>query len=266
MRALVQQVKMGHPSYEGMERSAYWFWERGYEVIRFEYSELERGDFDELLKQHAESTIVRAGVGTVRLALQRAGKQTPDIGDLPADIRTFAARRVWESTLGQIRSESVNSNFDPPIHVKPLLQQKLFTGLLVSRFGDLIPTAHLADDVPILCQERVNFLSEWRCYILRDKVLHVGYYKGDPLLFPDPEVMRQAIPQFGARPIAFALDWGITDTGATVLVEVNDGFSLGNYGLWGHLYTAMVEARWRELMGLPDNLIGESFTAELHEP
>ena len=265
MRVLNQQVEMGHPSFDGFERSAYWFWERGYEVTRFQYSELERGDFDELLTQHADSTIVRAGVGTVLLALRRAGREAPNVVDLPNDLRTYAARRVWESTLGQFRSEAVNSNFDPPIHVKPLVHHKLFTGLLVSKFRDLIPTAHLVNDVAILCQEKVCFRSEWRCYVLRGRILHVGFYKGDPLLFPDPVVMRQAIPVFVARPIAFALDWGVTDAGSTVLVEVNDGFSLGNYGLRGHLYTAMVAARWREMMGLPDNLVGESLTAESDE-
>ena len=48
------------------------------------------------------------------------------------------------------------------------------------------------------------------------------------------------------------MDWGVTSQGDTQLVEVNDGFALGNYGLSGGVYTAMIEARWRELMGLRD--------------
>jgi len=112
MRVLNQQVEMGHPSFDGFEQSAYWFWERGYEVTHFQYSELERSDFDELLTQHADSTVVRAGVGTVLLALRRAGREAPTVVDLPNDLRTYAARRVWESTPGQFRSEAVNSNFD----------------------------------------------------------------------------------------------------------------------------------------------------------
>ena len=59
------------------------------------------------------------------------------------------------------------------------------------------------------------------------------------------------------------MDWGVTDTGQTLLVEVNDGFALGNYGFAlgnygtkGYHYTAMIECRWRELMGLSDNGVG----------
>ncbi|HBN74909.1 MAG TPA: hypothetical protein DD473_03615 [Planctomycetaceae bacterium] len=257
MRVLVQQINKGQPTYDNFERSAYWFWERGYEVIRFRYEELNSGKFDELLIHEADSTIVRAGVGTVLLALQRAGRTAPQIYDLPRDLWPYTARRIWESTLGEFRSEATNSEFEPAIHIKPLIHQKMFTGLVVSKFSNLIPTAHLDDDVQILCQETLCFESEWRSYILRDRILQVCCYKGNPLLFPDPSLMQKAIPAFQDRPIAFSLDWAVTTSGATVLVEVNDGFSLGNYGLPGHLYTAMVEARWRQMMGLPDNLVGE---------
>tara|TARA_E500000305_G_scaffold106306_1_gene104752 strand:- start:26 stop:823 length:798 start_codon:yes stop_codon:yes gene_type:complete len=258
MRVLVQQINKGQPTYDNFERSAYWFWERGYEVIRFRYEELNSGKFDELLIHEADSTIVRAGVGTVLLALQRAGRTAPQIYDLPRDLWPYTARRIWESTLGEFRSEATNSEFEPAIHIKPLIHQKMFTGLVVSKFSNLIPTAHLDDDVQILCQETLCFESEWRSYILRDRILQVCYYKGNPLLFPDPSIIQKAIPAFQDRPIAFSLDWAVTTSGATVLVEVNDGFSLGNYGLPGHLDTAMVEARWRQMMGLPDNLVGET--------
>ncbi len=63
---------------------------------------------------------------------------------------------------------------------------------------------------------------------------------------------------YGTQPIGFGMDWGVTDLGQTLLVEVNDGFALGNYGTKGHHYTALIECRWRELMGLPDMELGGS--------
>lgn len=36
------------------------------------------------------------------------------------------------------------------------------------------------------------------------------------------------------------------------LVEVNDGFSLGSYGLWHDLYARLLSARWAELVGVSD--------------
>jgi hypothetical protein len=32
------------------------------------------------------------------------------------------------------------------------------------------------------------------------------------------------------------------------LIEINDGFSLGNYGLSNIKYAKMVEARWKEMV------------------
>ena len=258
MLALVQQVHQGHPSFIGFETSALAFWERGYEVSRFSLDDLSSGDLDKYLLDDPDSTIVRGGVGTVRLALNRAGKKALVLPDLPMEIRSFARRKVWESTLGEFRRESTAKEFSPPIHIKPLVDHKLFTGLLVSSFKQLLSTAQLDGDVPILCQEQVDLRSEWRAYVLRGNILQVCCYKGDPLLFPDPETQMSGLADFQSQPIAFSMDWGVTSNGETVLVEVNDGFALGNYGLPGHLYTAMVEARWRQLMELPDNLVGES--------
>lgn len=258
MHALVQKVHQGHPSFAGFESSAFGFWERGYQITRFSLDELTNGDLDRHLLQEAESTVLRGGVGTVRLALRRVGREAPVLPDLPVEIRSFARRRVWESTLGEFRRDATSMDFAPAVHIKPLVDHKLFTGTLVHSFKQLIATAHLGGDVPILCQEAVELQSEWRAYILRGRILQVCHYRGNPLLFPAPEVQRAGLAMFENQPIAFSMDWGVSSTGETVLIEVNDGFALGNYGLPGHLYTALVEARWRQLMGLTDNLVGES--------
>jgi hypothetical protein len=56
------------------------------------------------------------------------------------------------------------------------------------------------------------------------------------------------------------MDWGLTAGGQTLLVEVNDGYAMENNGLHGMPFTAMIEARWRQLMGLEDNGVGNCFT------
>ncbi len=91
--------------------------------------------------------------------------------------------------------------------------------------------------------------------------MNVAHYLGEPVWFPNPNVMRAALDAFYECPIAFGMDWGVTEQGDTLLVEVNDGFALGNYGVRRFQYTAMIEARWRELMGLADNGVGESFAS-----
>jgi hypothetical protein len=144
-----------------------------------------------------------------------------------------------------------------PLHIKPLRREDLFSGRVVQHCHDLVRLGAVDDAEPVLAQEPVEFLSEWRAYVLRDRIALVAQYRGDPLLFPDPVRIRRALAAFGDRPIALSMDWGITPRGETLLIEVNDGIALGNYGLKGAIYIAMIEARWRQMMGLPDNGIGE---------
>lgn len=49
-------------------------------------------------------------------------------------------------------------------------------------------------------------------------------------------------------PAAFAIDFGVLTDGQTALVELNDGFSIGTYGLSGELYADFTAARWAELV------------------
>lgn len=256
MRAWVQNVPESSVIWLNLVQSAHWFRLRGYEVARFEHADIAAGRLDDDLLRRPEVMVVRGGVDTVRAALVRAGRPEPPNIDLPEQLSPWFGRMVGAATLGEVRARVESADFEP-CHVKPRYHHKLFTGLVVRAFRDLIATAALPDDVPVLVQGCVEFRSEWRVSVLRDRILHAGYYRGDPLAFPDPNVLRAALEAYTDRPIAFAMDWGVTTSGATILVEVNDGYSLGNYGLGGACYTAMVEARWRELMGLADNGVGK---------
>jgi hypothetical protein len=58
---------------------------------------------------------------------------------------------------------------------------------------------------------------------------------------------REAIKAFQSGPRAYSLDFGVLRTGETCLVEVNDAYALGHYGLQSVLYARMIDARWEEL-------------------
>ncbi|MMZ67938.1 hypothetical protein D1872_305770 [compost metagenome] len=60
------------------------------------------------------------------------------------------------------------------------------------------------------------------------------------------------VSQFQAAPKGYAVDFGLTDKGETLLVEVNDGYSLGHYGLFSLDYAKLLSARWAELTSTID--------------
>ncbi|QDT36296.1 hypothetical protein Pan189_06520 [Stratiformator vulcanicus] len=259
MRAYIQEGHEGDPNYMSLNRTAHAFWERGYEVVRFNYPQLDEGFLDRGLLKFPDETIVAGGVSTVREALVRAGRPLPPMLDLPDELAPWIGRRWWESTLGEVRALVNNRSDQLPLHIKPFNRHKLFKGGVIREFRDLIASNAIESDVPILVQEYVDFVSEWRASVFRGRIVNVAHYLGDPLRFPDVEVMQAAQDAFDNQPIACGIDWGITSTGQTLIVEVNDSFALGNYGVRDQLHSVMIETRWREMMGLPDNGIGERY-------
>jgi aspartate 1-decarboxylase len=68
----------------------------------------------------------------------------------------------------------------------------------------------------------------------------------------DLSFVKNAIHDFKTAPAAYALDVGIDDQNQMKLVEVNDGHSLGTYGISGVNYAKFLSARWAQLTKTKD--------------
>ena len=60
------------------------------------------------------------------------------------------------------------------------------------------------------------------------------------------------IRKYTDAPKGYAIDFGVTADGKTVLIEVNDGYALGSYGLMEIDYAKLLSARWAELTETQD--------------
>lgn len=189
--------------------------------------------------------VVVGGVGLVVEALRQLGVEAPSL-DYPDALQRFLGRRMWRSTLAELRR---HRDDDPPIFAKPV-GHKRFVGLVVSKFRDLIGTAHLPDDEPIHLSDAVEFVAEKRYFVLDGEIVWMGHYAGDPLAQLDHEVVRAALRAWSDVPRACGLDFGLTPDGRTLLVEVNDAFALGAYGTPPMLYAQLLALRWKQLVGL----------------
>lgn len=225
----------GWVAWAGFDRKAY-------PVTFFEWPDLRDGRVEV-----TPATLVVGGVATVHFALRQLGVTAPVI-DFPESLRGFLGRDVRETTLGEVRGRFAGD--DPaPLFVKPRATQKAFDGSVFTAFRDLIPTAHLADDVPVWVSDTVVFVAEWRYFVHRHEIIGVGQYRGDPFTHPDAAVVRAAVEAFrGEAPAAYGIDLGVTADGRTLLVEVNDAYSLGHVGMRPVPYANMLEDRWAELM------------------
>lgn len=215
---------------------------RGFEITFAEFPDMMSGE----TSVEADRITVGA-VAFVRKALERLGATVPTL-DYPALLQRFLGRRIWQSTLGAVRDTWQPDT--PPQFVKPLEVHKAFVGYVIKEYRDLIRTVRLPDDLAVWVSEPVVWLSEWRFHVLNGAVVGAGHYHGDPVRFPDAAIVRGAVAAFATEaPVAYGLDFGVTQDGETKLVEVNDAFALGCYGVDRLTYSQMIEARWRELVG-----------------
>jgi ATP-grasp domain, R2K clade family 2 len=216
------------------------FREKGFEVRFFEYPDLPYSDI------HPD-TPVMGGIPVVVAALTHLGIAVPELPSIPTALQVFAGRQTWLSTMQEARNLVSEGR---SIFVKPVpADRKLFAGIVFRQFRDTIATAHVPPDYPVVCSDVVDFVSEYRAFVLDSKVLGLRHYKGDFRVFPDPSVIDSAVASYSPSPAAYGIDFGVTSDGRTLLVETNEAYSLGCYGLTPVLYSTFLERRWAELTG-----------------
>jgi hypothetical protein len=215
------------------------FGDLGVETVPFRGVD-EIGSLDDLGPEVA----VHGFVGDTFAALKLIGVPLPAPMDYPVELLEYRGRRIWQTTLDAV---------PVGVFVKPVAH-KLFTGRIWGgAIADRLATEGVpgvARDAAVWCSEVVEFVAEFRAFILEDKVLNVYRYRGDWAQAPDRQTIYRAVMAFGSAPVAYSLDWGVTSDGRTLLVEANDSFALGAYGLEPVTYARMISARWEEMTKL----------------
>jgi hypothetical protein len=91
--------------------------------------------------------------------------------------------------------------------------------------------------------EIVDFKTEWRAFVYKQKLVGLQNYVGDFTCFPDVSMINEMIEQCVNLPIAYTLDVGVVD-GHTVIIEAHDFFSVGLYGFADHRILPFMYANW----------------------
>jgi len=231
------RYREGLPETEMQDAARRGFWTLGVETASFEWVD-DIQDMTDL-----GPTVGVAGyIGDVWAALRKIGKYSPPALDYPEPLTEFLGRKIWKSTLGEVRTTVT------PTFVKPI-EQKKFTGFIWrADIESKMRVVTIHDDTPVWCAEPVEFVSEYRACILRQEVLACQRYKGDWSIVPSKDIVEAGMMAMGQKaPHAYCLDWGVTKDGRTLLVEANEGYAFGHYGLHHVSYARMLSARWREL-------------------
>lgn len=189
-------------------------------------------------------TMVVAAIEDTRKFFEGVGYKEPETMTMPNEIIKYAGRNIRLMPLKDVMKIDVF-----PFFMKPYSFLKQFTARVVTA---PIPedkyAGYVDKDQMIMVSDVVNFVSEYRGYVIDKELVGLKHYKGDIRVFPDVSVIDNAINDYKSQPRGYSIDFGITSDGETFLVECNDGWSLGNYGLSARLYSSLLIARWREII------------------
>lgn len=239
MKAFVQTIKGEFPNinfftaYKGFE-------EIGAHVRKFDYNQ----DFTNLPLD--DDSVVYGGIPVVTHTLARLDVPRPIIYSYPPELANFLGRNVLPSTLKEAREKFHKGN---NFFIKPQDNAtKLFAGHTLTKFRDLTFTAGFPDQTPVFTSDIIEITTEYRVFIVNGAAISAKHYRGDFTQMIDFDVVREAVKLFTAAPIAYALDFGLTTDGRTILIECNDCTSLGCYGLYPALFANMLTIRWVELL------------------
>lgn len=196
-----------------------------------------------------KATLVVGYVDTLHTAFKMLKVDPPPTNDYPACLQPFLHRRIWTSTIRELTAQLYDGH--PPIFAKPLDHKKRFTGRVFTSHEDLRYLEGASQNLPIWCSELVEWLSEYRVFVTRGEIVGIQSYAGDNKISLNMDVVSKAIhllEDAGESTAAYAVDFGVMTNGQTAVVEWNDGFALGSYGLAKSLYTDLLITRWHEMM------------------
>ncbi len=221
-----------------------------YEGFKHFGFEIEKYFNVETIKDNNPENIIVGGIGNVRRGIELLGfKRNQQEIDYPQELEKYLKRKIWKSTLEEVLKQKQFNVF-----IKPDIETKKFAGKVFKNELDFVGLIDNEKPTKVLCSEIINFKTEFRCFIRYNEILDIRRYKGDWDKSINLEIVKNAISDFKSQPNSFALDFGVTENNETILVEVNDGHSLGSYGISSQNYAKFLSARWSELTNTIDYL------------
>lgn len=206
---------------------------------------------------------------------------TPNVPDYPDVMKEFLGRKIWIDKINSISMDK--SKWSKGTFVKPV-KNKVFTGRVIQSITDLVGCGSCYENYEVYVSEAVDIKAEWRCFILYDKILDIRPYGAYVLIGRDEswkyhfdykvvENMLEKFKTWENRPVACSIDIAVIDRDIpvkiidendkviglrrrpdykTILIEFNDAYALGNYGLHHVAYAKLISARWSQLLNRVD--------------
>jgi hypothetical protein len=205
--------------------------------------------FDDLDKVPlSKFNIIVSGTENTIKRIRDLGIEPPKPLHIPEELNRwgFLGREIRYITFKQFKEDET---IKFPIFIKPEGYAKQFiAGPVSSKENAFAIFNNVPDECVVMLSNIITIESEYRAFIENGKLVGLKHYLGEFKLFPQIDVIEEAITRYKSAPIAYTMDFGITKNGFTLLIECNDFWSVAPYGLFNDLYAGMLAKRWYQLM------------------
>jgi len=151
--------------------------------------------------------------------------------------------------LGQAKKRILNGE---KLFIKPK-QIKLFNGMVCTK--DLISCLNpYSDDIDVIVTKPFDkdINSEWRCYMNNSKVgnpiVDIRNYSGDQFILPNKDFILEVFNKYPEFPKSYTIDIAILSNGENLVVEFNDMWAIGNYGIDNEDYLKLLKKRYFQIV------------------
>ena len=107
-------------------------------------------------------------------------------------------------------------------------------------------------ELDIIIQQVINLDSEWRFYVFRNKIVDIRHYSGRMdinLIGAVNNFNKLDDSTFKNFPETFVMDIGFyNDSDSYTIIEFNDMWAIGNYGVPNDLYVRMLKDRYFDII------------------
>ena len=201
-----------------------------YTLVSFE--DVKNGEFDSLIKNN----LFVGSVEFMTEVFNRVGIEQPR---LPINnLRPYEEMKLKDF------------KYEYPVFIKPK-SIKAFTGFVVDDYSKSMLNT-LDKELDIIIQQVINLDSEWRFYVFRNKIVDIRHYSGRMdinLIGAVNNFNKLDDSTFKNFPETFVMDIGFyNDSDSYTIIEFNDMWAIGNYGVPNDLYVRMLKDRYFDII------------------
>lgn len=224
-----------HPHHFDCACAMYGAWDSALDIKFVTFEELQEGKYDLYLKK-------RLFVGSAEFMSEVFKRLNITNAKVPNN-----SNRIHEKiTLEQAWDRAA---LGEKIFIKPF-EIKKFTGFVLDQMQYACLNG-LSRDTVVMAYKPFEhkIVSEWRLYVYKNEIIDSRNYSGDFMINPDYHYAKEIVnTNKGAFPVAYTLDMGVLENFENVVIEFNDMWAIGNYGMPNDLYLRLLTHRYFELV------------------